>query len=424
MIVIPMNTQKTERDIVLTIQNPQLIQLMQTLAKTMTSQQVNQHMETLLTIGHMCSETVKHKITCDPFIEPLKQIVSQQSESVNEIKDVFEQLVSYRNNSSKKGQLSEIISIRKLQLSYPGSQFEDTSKIPHSGDCHGTIGKYKILYEFKDYTNPVPKKEIEKFHRDLKASGYRIGVFCSNLSMITGKKVIDWELIDNHTVVVYISGMGMNGHGSVMGTQLLIALVETMVYDTQKGYVARQDICIDTSLERFTDLVDDYCNCVNHFDAILLRLSETKDTLAKAMLPLEKEIWKYKLQSETILRKMTQLEKYLDCEKPLSSDTGVFCTDIYIDKLHEIHKGSARILCEHALNHEIQLSHIDDILIGRKSDKMIFKTSQTKTRLDICFPIGKERYSCNPLYESVKSNHITITVKDNPDIWNCILERL
>lgn len=420
-----MDTRSTqEMNIGLTIQNTQLIQLIQTLAKTMTPQQVNQHLETLLTIGHLCSEMGKRTLTCDPYIEPLQQVVSKQSQSVDEMKQVFDTLLSCRNNSSRKGQLSEIISIQKLQCSFPESEFVDTSKTPHSGDCHGTIGSYRILYEFKDYSCLVPKKEIVKFHRDLKASGFRLGVFCSNLSGITGKNSIDWELLDTHTVAVYVSGMGMSGYGSVVGTQLLLALISAMVYDSEKGYVMRNDICWEKSLQNFCDLVDEYSEYIRNYDSVMLRLSETKDTLHKALLPLEKELYIHLHKSETIFRKMTQLQKSIKLEIVPDVDRIVFEIEDFMESVYEIHEPVVRKFCEYVQNKDIQLSCQNDVLIGYCDQQIKFKTHQTKTRIDIMFPIGTERFSCNPRLECVKSNHIVITLKDTPDIWSCLLERL
>ena len=226
----------------LTIQNTQLVQLIHTLSKTMTPQQINQHMETLLIIGHICAEMGKQDYVVH-LQNHYNSLLKNRSQSVDEMKQVFDNLVSCRNNSSRKGKLSENIAIRKLQQCFPESEFVDTSQTSHSGDCHGTVDTHRILYEFKDYGNLIPKKEIVKFHRDLKAAGFRLGVFCSNLSGITGKKSIDWELLDNHTLVVYISGMGMNGSGSCCRNSIVVGIVGAMVYDTNKGFLMRQDVC-------------------------------------------------------------------------------------------------------------------------------------------------------------------------------------
>ena len=418
------NDAKKEMDIGLTIQNTQLIQLIQTLSKTMTPQQINQHIETLLTIGHMCAEMGKQELTCSSFAEPLQLIVEKQSQSVDEMKQVFDNLVSCRNNSSRKGQLSEIIAIQKLQCCFPESEFVDTSKTSHSGDCHGTIGSHRVLYEFKDYGNLIPKKEIVKFHRDLKATGFRLGVFCSNLSGITGKKSIDWELLDNHTLAVYVSGMGMNGGGSVVGTQLLLALVGAMVYDSEKGYLMRQDVCWEHSFQQFSECVDEYRECLNHYDAVMLRLSEAKDVLHKALLPLEKELHNHLHRSETLFRTMTQFHQSLESSRPPDEIQGMFDVETFMDSVYEIHNSNARKFCEMALNKGLKLSCTRDVLAGFSDQNLRFKTYQTKTRMDILFPIGKERFYCNPAYETVKSDNIVITLKDTPDIWNCIVERL
>ncbi len=418
-----MDADKKEMNIGLTIQNTQLIQLIDTLSKTMTPQQINRHMETLLIIGHMCAEMGKQELTCSSFAEPLQQLVEKQSQSVDEMKQVFDNLVSCRNNSSRKGKLSETIAIRKLQQCFPESEFVDTSQTSHSGDCHGTVDTHRILYEFKDYGNLIPKKEIVKFHRDLKAAGFRLGVFCSNLSGITSKKSIDWELLDNHTLVVYISGMGMNGSGSVVGTQLLLALVGAMVYDTNKGFLMRQDVCWEHSFQQFSECVDEYQECLHNYDAVMLRLSEAKDVLHKALLPLEKELLNHLHRSETVFRTMTQFHQSLESSR-LPDIQREFNVETFMESVYDIHEAITRKFCEMALNKGLQLSCTHGVLAGFSEEKLRFKTHQTKSRMDVSFPIGKERFYCNPAFETVKSDSIVITLKDTPDVWNCILERL
>ena len=374
---------KKEMDLGITIQNTQLIQLIHTLSNTMTPQQINQHIETLLIIGHMCAEMGKQEITCSSFAGPLQEIVEKQSQSVDEMKQVFDNLVTCRNNSSRKGKLSETIAIQKLQCSFPESEFVDTSQTSHSGDCHGTVDSHRILYEFKDYGNLIPKKEIVKFHRDLKAAGFRLGVFCSNLSGITGKKSIDWELLDNHTLVVYISGMGMNGSGSVVGTQLLLALVGAMVYDTNQGYIMRQDVCWEHSFQQFSECVDEYRECLDNYDAVMLRLSEAKDVLHKALLPLEKELQNHLYRSELVFRKMTDWNKSLETRKPPDTDESEFDMETFIESVYENHESVTRKFCQMALNKGLQLSCTDGVLAGFSEQKLRFKTHQTKTRMDI-----------------------------------------
>ena len=92
-----------------------------------------------------------------------------QKSSVDRVSDQLSNLMMTKQNSSRKGKLSEILSIRCLEQYYPSIEFVDMAKNPHSGDCHGFFPEGTILYEFKDYSGLVGQSEVHKvFHRDLK----------------------------------------------------------------------------------------------------------------------------------------------------------------------------------------------------------------------------------------------------------------
>ena len=72
-------------------------------------------------------------------------------------------------------------------------------------------------------------KQLKKFYKDLETTGLKLGIFVSNTSGIVGKKDLEWEIINGDTLVIYISNTGFNGHGCIMATELLLALMDNNI---------------------------------------------------------------------------------------------------------------------------------------------------------------------------------------------------
>ena len=93
---------------------------------------------------------------------------------------------------------------------------------------------YEILCEFKTYETNVNSGEVDKFKRDMKHTGLPYGIFISNTSGIVGKDTIEWEIYDNK-ILVYVSNMGLNGFGCIVGIEILKSLIEMNILNNNKN---------------------------------------------------------------------------------------------------------------------------------------------------------------------------------------------
>ena len=57
--------------------------------------------------------------------------------------------------------------MNKLAELMPDSAFTDTSKQEHVGDFLISANNYNVMVECKNYSGPVPSKEVTKFREDL-----------------------------------------------------------------------------------------------------------------------------------------------------------------------------------------------------------------------------------------------------------------
>lgn len=90
-----------------------------------------------------------------------------------------------------------------------GFRLRDTRMgMGHEGDYSMEIEGHTVLWELKNYTNPVPKAEVDKFIRDLKENPQiKIGVMISRLTDIYGRALhgpisVDFE---EDRMMIYIS---------------------------------------------------------------------------------------------------------------------------------------------------------------------------------------------------------------------------
>jgi predicted helicase len=62
---------------------------------------------------------------------------------------------------------------------------------------------YNTMIEVKNYTNKLPKKEIDKFLNDMETTNSDSGIVFSSSAMAR-KNSIDFELIKNNIPIFYI----------------------------------------------------------------------------------------------------------------------------------------------------------------------------------------------------------------------------
>lgn len=103
--------------------------------------------------------------------------------------------------AQQKGKFGEDYVEKILREKYP--DITVTAASPMSGDLTLYTGPRKTTIEVKNYTNPVPKNQVEKFRRDLSTAGAANGVFISlgqPISGITADFRFILESVDGRTV--------------------------------------------------------------------------------------------------------------------------------------------------------------------------------------------------------------------------------
>ena len=113
--------------------------------------------------------------------------------------------------SSKKGGVSENIILENICKYFPNADIKSIGFESGKGDILIKLDDINIMLEIKNYKINVPKKEIDKFHRDLINNDYDASIFISINSGITGyKNKFSYEMIGNK-FAIYLSNTGTDG---------------------------------------------------------------------------------------------------------------------------------------------------------------------------------------------------------------------
>lgn len=130
----------------------------------------------------------------DPKLEELNQKNEELNAKLNQRNLVYE-------NSSKKGKEGENDILQLLNSLLPNAHIEDTHAQARSGDIRIEYSGVQILYENKNFSSNVPKRDIEKFRRDVRESDAHCGIMCSENTGIATKNDLDIEIFDNKPLI-------------------------------------------------------------------------------------------------------------------------------------------------------------------------------------------------------------------------------
>ena len=113
---------------------------------------------------------------------------------LDELREKLINMSNITNVSSKKGQEGENWVFNELVRQFKSSQVEDCHAQGHKGDFTVSQGEMKGMFESKNYTRNVPKREIKKFRSDIENNAdLRYGIMLSLKSGIVNHNDLSLE---------------------------------------------------------------------------------------------------------------------------------------------------------------------------------------------------------------------------------------
>ena len=383
-------------------------------------------LQTAITIGLKSMQMSEVNMDCHSYIEPIQRIVEKSTESGKEsldsIEDKLDTLLHIKTNSSRKGRLSENICMNILKEKYPSWDIKDVASSGYEGDCRAETEIGEILYEFKTYDTNVNREQIDKFHRDIKHTGVSYGIFVSNTSGIVGKKNIEWELFNDHTLIIYVSNMGLGGYGCILGTELLLALHKINIFEQDKYWLYHQN-------HELKEIIDKLESCMNDLrrnnEMIKKHHQNVNDQRIKMNMifdSIERSIFQIELESDSILKKIIGKINSIQTETQELEDFNEiqFLEKIVNPKMKYYYEQIIKLIDREGYTIQIKNSE----LIIHQDEICIAYTHSTKTKLELRYILHSDEVNIYRKYEKIKGNEIHIEINDTIEIWKHIQMRM
>ena len=380
-----------------------------------------------LTIGLKSIQMSQTTMTGNSYIEPLKQIIVENSiensENIGKINDMLCDLLNIKNNSSRKGKLGESLAMNSLKKKYPDWKIENTTGTAHESDMFAYSNEYgKILYEIKTYSSNVPSKEIYKFKNDMVTTNSKYGIFISQTSGIVGKKLIDYEIVNN-SIAVYVSCAGLNGHGIELGTEFLLSLINS-------GYLERRHIVkndnVQYVLNRLNDKMFDLKENINNFSRIKMQIDEHRNTMNQSIDTLHKHTLQYEtLANDTLTDILDIVKKSMPFDISLIENDK--SKDDFMNNISALNCNNLSYFEKMCVGKDFKICLSNDILYCIKNDTVYCKIYVKKESIELYFNIIDMDINLNMKYEKIDDNYIVIKILENvfnDNVWQIVESRL
>jgi hypothetical protein len=384
-------------------------------------------LNTALTIGLKSIQMSQTNMTGNSYIEPLRQIIIENNiengENIKKIDNMLCDLLNIKNNSSRKGKLGESLAMNSLKKKYPDWTIENTTGTAHESDIFAYSENYgKILYEIKTYSSNVPSKEIQKFKDDMVTTNSKYGIFVSQTSGIVGKKLIDYEVIDN-SILVYISCAGLNGHGIEIGTEFLLSLIDSGYLD--KRHLLKNEDVRDVLYE-INESMFELNECINNFSRIKMQIDEHRNTMNRSIDSMHRNVIEYDTKANIVYKNLIKtikmykpvnvslLEQNIDISELIDTSVLNMNNLIYFEKMYQ---------CK-----DMKICSDNDNLYIIKNDSLVCKLIVNIDNIELSFYTKNlDIISINKEYERYNNDMINVKVLDNTindNIWKIIEKRL
>jgi len=136
----------------------------------------------------------------------LENVYKEQIYKLEKSLEQYTKSTIKQNISCNKGKIGEQ-EFENLVDNFTTWSIENKTKTPNSCDMFGNIKGCKTLFEIKNYSNNVPKKEIDKFKRDMEVhNDCPLGVFISlNTNIVGGNQDFFYtEFSSSNQLLIYI----------------------------------------------------------------------------------------------------------------------------------------------------------------------------------------------------------------------------
>lgn len=263
----------------------------------------------------------------------LENMFLQHKLETEELRNQLLERNSILSNSSKKGKEGENRMADILNDLFPQAEIYDTHQSTANGDFRIVYHGIQILYENKNFRTNVPKRDIEKFKRDVEESDCDCGIMCSENSGIACREDLDLEILgDAQKPAVYLHQTNSHLDKIRIAVLLLVNILEnkldlnTSTLNDIKNQVKDCDSILtlyQSNKKQIGQLEDNNEKLAIHSRRIKYKLEYIIQDLSNSLLPEGKGNKKIKQKCEYCKGSYVNLSShYLKCEKKLELENG------------------------------------------------------------------------------------------------------
>ena len=309
----------------------------------------------------------------------LKTIEERIGENIGSLRTTIDNLIYQSANSSIKGKIAEQQISNIIVDNFPDDTVEITAQKDYESDIQLKTSDGITLYiEVKMYKASVTTSQIDKFKRDIIRSGIKVGILISTTSGITGKKRLEFDLIDNDKYIIYVPNTGFE----------VVPIIWSVLFAKQLHKISNKKKEIDIGI-----LMD----CYRQFESLYTNFSNMKYNLIKVRKNIVSQLDDLHidvLKIDNMIEKMMQecnlqINRVLDYKKEiLFSEKEIieFLSDIEVNK--DKRQKQYKLLYEYCKKNKYTIYNNEDSYkwIVKKDNQKIFETKYTKTKVDIVIP--------------------------------------
>ena len=232
-----------------------------------------------------------------------EKIYKEQIHGLKASLDNLTQNTIQQNNSSIKGKMGES-SFDTLVQQYTTWDIEDTSKIPQSCDRLGKIRGCKTLFEIKNYGYNIPKKEVDKFKRDLEVhKDSPLGIFISlNTNIVGGQQEFLYtEFTNSNQLLIYIQQFNNQDPSTIFS--ILDAFVDIALLFYNKTSNNIEDVSVQNKIDSIKPILQ---NELTNLFTIMNELTNNKkfltETITKHYNSIKHHIDRVRFSFESIFK--------------------------------------------------------------------------------------------------------------------------
>ena len=179
------------------------------------------------------------------------------------------------NNSTIKGAVGEDWFLTKLNKLFPKRCIHETGKIAHRGDYYIDFPGARIMYESKNFSENVPKRDITKFINDVvNNEDYSGGIFMSLKSGIARKSDFTLEF-ENCKPVIYLYNVNDNPYHIKIASDILLHILQCSV--------SSQNIKSNELIREISEIVNGLILEKNEHRKILNRLNQSFEKISNSL---------------------------------------------------------------------------------------------------------------------------------------------